>query len=111
MHGLPRILQTRADYERALAMAASAACRPADALPHFVGLLESRWAYQFDRLLTENEHPDGAAPDYLVSEAEGEDGTLVRAQHRRAEQPGAKIHRLGYTVAEVTAIIAQLESM
>ena len=112
MIDLPSTLQTRADFDRAIAMAKAGECRPSEVAPYFTGLLASRWAYEFDRVLAVAELPDGELPEYLVTAAAAEnEDDPVRAQSKRTEQVGAKIFQLGYTVAEVKQIITELESL
>jgi len=108
MHDIPHTLQTRADYDRALEMARTGAVQPGRAAPHFAGLLASRFSYEFDRELTEDEQPDGEAPEYLIIE-DSEDQS--RRQLVRREQPTARIFALGYSVAEVEQILEELESL
>lgn len=108
MHGIPKYLQTREDYDRAAEMARADRSLAAKALRHFHGLLASRFAYEFDRDLGVDESPDGEAPDYLVM-PEGDDAP--RSQLIRREQATARLFALGYTVAEVEAVVSELESM
>lgn len=108
MYGLPNTLQTRTDYDRALDMARTGTVPGAAVARHFAGLLASRFAYEFDRTLTEHEEPSGGAPEYLV--IPGSDET-PRRQLIRREQPSARINALGYSVAEVEQIVAELESL
>lgn len=108
MHGIPKYLQTREDYDRAAQIAHVEKSLAHQALRHFQGLLSSRFAYEFDRELAVDEAPDGAAPDYLVI-PESDDSP--RRQLVRREQAGARIFALGYAVAEVEEIISELESM
>lgn len=108
MYGLPNALQTRTDYDRALDMARTGAVPAAAVARHFAGLLAGRFAYEFDRELAEGEEPSGTAPDYLVI-AGDDDGP--RRQLIRREQPSARINALGYSVAEVEQIVAELEAL
>lgn len=110
MHGIPNILQTKVDFERVRAMAVAGECPAAAAVRHFSGLLEARWAYEFSRELADEEQPDGEMPEYLVTQTEDE-SVSKKVQHIRKEQPGAKLFLLGYTVADVEAIITQLEAL
>jgi len=108
MHGIPKYLQTREDYDRAVDLARSDRTLAPKALRHFQGLLAGRFAYEFDRELAADDVPDGAEPDYLVL-PESDDSP--RRQLVRREQAGARIFALGYAVAEVEEIISELESM
>ena len=107
MISIPVVLQTQADYMRALDKARNQEkYRPA-VIGHLRGLLAGRWAYVYDRELSEGEEPDGASAEYKVVQDE-ESGD--RAQLRRQEQPQAAIFQLGFTVAEVEAYISELEA-
>lgn len=106
MHGKPRHLKTRDDYERMHAAALSGGIKPADMLSVWRGLLAGARSYVFDRVLAEGE-PQGPSHEYILLEQE--DGT--RRQERLADDPSAMIHRLGYTVAEVESRIAALEQL
>lgn len=106
MHSIPRILQTRTDFDEALRMARSGEAHPPVVATHFTGLLESSKHYVFDKLLTEGVEPDGGMPAYCVLDATEQ--TPSRAQLVQATNPEARIFSLGYTVAEVETIITEL---
>lgn len=107
MINTPKALQTKQDFDRALASAQEDLSQKAIVVKHFKGLIEGAYQYDFDRNLGETEEPDGIMPDYFVVEA-SED--TPRHQLRRVENPSARIFQLGYTISEVQAIIDQLEA-
>ena len=112
MYGIPKILQTRADFDFCLVAAKSGTANPHDALQHFRGLISSAQAYVFDKTLVANEPPSGKQPDYFVSEEKDEEaGEIVRTQYRMGTDNSARIFSLGYTIDEVTAIITDLETL
>lgn len=110
MYGVPKVLATRADFERVHHMALSGECAPEQALAQWRGLLDGRLAYEHDRVLADGEAPDGAEPEYRVLEEEREDGSVERVQYRLVDQPHARIYRLGFSIAEVEARITDLEA-
>lgn len=108
MYGYPKTIATRADAEYLLGYLGSPWATPENiqrGLLFFEGMLAHSKAYVFDRNLAEAEEPTGPAPDYIVLVQE--DGT--RRQEVLADDPAALIHRLGYTVAEVEAIITDIK--
>lgn len=108
MISIPTVLNTRADYDRALDKARKGEQQTADVLQHFVGLCENRFTYVFDKSLTEQQEPDGETPDYIVlTDSE----TEQRTQLKRVEMINAAIFTLGYTVAAVKKIIKELEAL
>lgn len=107
MISIPGTLNTRADYERALAKALLGEQPASEVLPHFVGLCENRFSYQFDKDLAKDEQADGDAPEYIV--LADEDGS--RKQLKRKEMKNAPIFALGYTVKQVNSIIKDLEAL
>ncbi len=109
MHGIPRVLQTRADFDEALAMVASGEAHASQVIPHFAGLIESSKHYVFDKLLPEGTEPDGGMPTYCVLEPTEQ--TPARVQLVQATDPEARIFSLGYTVAEVESIITELGAL
>ena len=112
MYGIPKILQTRADFDFCLVAAKSGTANPHDVLQHFRGLISSAQAYVFDKTLVANEQPSGKQPDYFVSEEKDEEaGEIVRTQYRMGTDNSARIFSLGYTIDEVTAIITDLETL
>ena len=113
MIGIPKILKTRADYERLHAAALAGELRP-----HQVAALLGRWQallerhhYVYDRVLAADESPDGPEPDYRAITETAEDGTETRSQYRREEDPTARIHAIGFSVAEAEAAITDLEAV
>lgn len=109
MHGTPRILQTRADFDEALRMARDGEAHPPIVAAHFAGLIESSKHYVFDKLLPEGTVPDGGMPTYCVLAVTEQ--TPVRVQLVQATDPEARIFSLGYTVAEVESIITELGAL
>jgi hypothetical protein len=109
MHGIPRILQTRADFDLALAMARSGEAHPPIVAAHFAGLIEASRTYVFDKVLAEGEAPDGSMPAYCV--LEGSEALPTRAQLKQVTDPVARLFALGYTVAEVETIITELGAL
>ena len=107
MQGIPKILQTRADFDLALDMARSDEASLRTVASHFVGLIESAHRYVYDRDMSDGEAPDGVMPDYCVTEATEADP--VRRQLKREVDPSARLFELGYTIGDVRAIITDLE--
>jgi hypothetical protein len=108
MIGAPKHLNTKDDYEYAHALATEGKI-PADAMrKQWEGLLATRQVYAYDRDLGATEDPDGPEPEYRVITDTAEDGTETRKQYKLGPNPGAAIDRLGYTVAEVEAKLAEL---
>jgi hypothetical protein len=106
MQGIPKILQTREDFDLTLALArAGEAHKPAVA-KHFAGLAESARHYVFDKILAAQEPPTASMPAYCVIEASEQDP--ARRQLKLAVDPQARIFALGYTLAEVESIITEL---
>lgn len=108
MISIPTVLNTRADYDRALGKARKGEQPAAEVLPHFIGLRDNRYTYVFDKLLAENEQPDGGRPEYIVLD---DSETEQRTQLKRTEMTNAAIFTLGYTVAAVKKIIKELEAL
>lgn len=108
MISIPSILNTRADYDRALSKAKKGEQPAAHVLPHFIGLRDNRYHYVFDKHLANDEQPTGQSPDFIVlHDSESEQIT----QLKREEMKDALIYKLGYTVKEVTQIINELEAL
>lgn len=106
MQGIPKILQTRADFDSALELARSGEASRGTVASHFAGLVESAHRYAFDRDLAEGEAADGDLPAYCVIEATELD--LVRQQLKREVDSSARLFALGYTLAEVESIVTEL---
>lgn len=109
MQKIPKILQTRADFDLALSLARSGSESKSVVARHFAGLVESAQHYAFDRVLAAAEAPDGALPIYCVTEASDQDP--VRRQLKRVVDPDARLFALGYTLPEVQAFITELEAI
>lgn len=113
MRGLPKIIRTRNDIEVLMAYLGTPAATPdrvAWGLRQLRGLLASRQRYEFDRVLTEGEDPDGPEPEYRVLPGQGE-AQDERHQFQLADDPTGRIYRLGLTDAEVRDWIEQLEAL
>lgn len=109
MQGLPKILQTREDFDLALALARAGKVAASTLARHFTGLVESAHRFVFDRVLTATGAPDGILPNYCVTEATDQDP--VRRQLKRTVDAQARLFTLGYTLAEVQTIITELEAI
>lgn len=108
MQGLPKILQTRSDFDLALDMARAGEASAHAVALHFAGLIESAHRFDFDRVLLDTEASDGALPEFCITEATEQDP--VRRQLKRTIDPDARLFALGYTLAEVQSIVTELES-
>jgi hypothetical protein len=107
MHGFPRKLATRHDYERLHAAAVDGQANRVEMLRRWRSLLATRQHYVFDRTLATEEQPDGTEPEYRVlDDDEGE-----RSQFRLTDAPNALITRLGYSAADVEMKITELEAL
>lgn len=109
MHGIPKILQTRADFDESLALARSGQAHADTVARHFAGLVESAHHYAFEKLLSEGQEPDGAMPEYCVLEPTEQNP--ARTQLKLSIDPQARLFALGYTVAEVESIITELGAL
>jgi len=109
MNGIPRILQTRADFDFALNSAIAGEVDKHLVISIFVGLIESSKKYVFDRALTADELPDGDSPIYYVIEPTDTD--LVRRQIKLVADKSSRLLALGYSISEVNAIIKELEGV
>ena len=108
MKGLPKLLQTREDFNEALALAETDKSIAHALANQFKGLLESSYKYEFDKNLAENELPDGELPDFVVVEKNDEQN-IKRHQLKRVIDENARLFSLGFDVATVTIIINKLE--
>lgn len=108
MYGYPKIIKTRHDVEYLVGYLGSKWATQANierGLAFLRGLRDNTTRYVFDRVLAESEQPDGDEPDYRV--LENDDGE--REQFKLEEDPGARIHKLGFTQAEVQQLIDTIE--
>jgi hypothetical protein len=108
MYGYPKTIETKTDVAALTDYMGSKWATQENidkSLDFLRGLIESRKAYFFDKNLAEGEEPTGSAPEYIVLEQE--DGT--RRQEALADDPNARIYRMGFTVDEVQALIDQIE--
>lgn len=108
MIGIPKILQTRADFDLALDMARRGDASRAEVARHFRGLIEAAHYYTFDRHLAEGEAPDGEPPEYCV--VDSAEVQSERRQEKRVVDTSARLFQLGYTLDEVQSIIDELEA-
>lgn len=108
MYGVPKTLNTKQDYERVHSLALSGEASQEEVKKHWQGLINSRMKYEFDRVLSESEDPDGPAPDFIVLDVKLDDNTIERRQQKLVSNPNAAIFRLGYNVAEVESKINEL---
>lgn len=108
MHGIPRILQTREDFDLAILSARSGDADRHTVAQHLRGLIEAAQHYIYDRDLAPAELPDGAMPEFCVTEATEQDP--VRRQLVRVVDPGARLFALGFTQAEIESLITELEA-
>ena len=106
MQGIPKILQTREDFDSALALARAGEVSTQTVANHFAGLAESAQHYVFDKTLAAAEQPTGPMPAYCVIEATEQNPT--RQQLRLAVDPQARLFDLGYILAEVQSIVTEL---
>ena len=96
MIGIPRVLQTKADFDDMEAMVKLGEVRAADLAKHYKGLLECRYTYVFDKILNSDgdSDADGDMPDYCHAvDPESEQIT----QLKRVEDPSARAITLGFT--------------
>lgn len=108
MRGYPKRIATKHDVEVLMGYLGSGWAtedNKAKGLAFMQGLIEQSKGYVFDRNLAEAEAPTGPAPGCIVLVQE--DGT--RRQEVLTDDPAAMIYRLGYTVAEVEAMITKIE--
>lgn len=92
MIGIPRVLQTKADFDDMEAMVKLGEVRASDLAKHYKGLLECRYTYVFDKIL--NGDADGDMPDYCHT-VDPESGQTT--QLKRIEDPSARAITLGFT--------------
>lgn len=108
MYGIPRVLQTRADFDLAVSLARSGEADRHAAAQHLRGLIEATRHYVYDRDLAPAEPPDGAPPEFCVVDATEQDP--VRRQLVRVVDPSARLFALGFTQQEAEALITELEA-
>lgn len=127
MHGFPKVLKTKQDFERCHERVPSEAIDNAKKIGAWNGLLsgrykhmftkgkmlaawqallDSRFKYVFDRTLAEDEDPDGPEPDYRVVEDDG----LGRRQYKLVEDKSARIYKLGFSADEIENKKSELEA-
>jgi hypothetical protein len=108
MQGLPKILQTREDFDLALELARAGEVVASNVARDFEGLIGSAHHFVFDRELSVSETADGIMPDFCVTEATEQDP--LRRQLKLSVDADARLFALGYTLAEAQSIISELES-
>lgn len=115
MRGVPRILKTRADFERCQAMARDGRLGQNSLrrlFAHWEGLLAGRYYYVLDRVLADTEEPDGSPPEYIVREVDDEDsGETRREQLKRVERVPSALERIGVSVSDAEDAMTELEGM
>lgn len=112
MYGIPKILQTRNDFDSCLTAAKSGEASAAAVIMHFRWLITSSQTYIFDKTLSEDEQPSGEMPEYCIAEQKDEVTAVVtRAQYKLTTDTNARIFELGYTIENVEQIIAELEEL
>jgi len=108
MYGYPKIIKTRHDVEYMVGYLGSkwaTAENVERGLAFLRGLRDNTTRYVFDRVLGENESPDGDEPQYRV--LTNDDGE--REQFVLEEDPTARIQKMGFTKAEVQNLIDTIE--
>ncbi len=108
MYGYPKIIKTRHDVEHLTSYLGSKWATQANierGLAFLRGLQDNTTRYVFDRILAAGEQPTGDEPQYRV--LTNDDGE--REQFTLEEDPTARIHRLGFTQAEVQQFIDTIE--
>lgn len=116
MRGIPKnALMTREDFELLQQMARDGELRPQHVgrlKQQWQGLLNGRKVYVFDRPLADGEEPDGPEPDYRVLERKDEaTGEITRVQYKLVDDDTCRMVKLGYTAADVTAMIDELDGL
>lgn len=113
MRGVPKnALMTRNDFELLQQRARDGELRPRqveELKSRWQALLNGRLVYVFDRELTDTENPDGSEPDYRVVEDYDEStGETIRKQFKLVDDSTCRMAKLGYTEADVDAMIDEL---
>jgi len=110
MYGYPKIIKTRHDVEYMVGYLGSkwaTAENVERGLAFLRGLRDNTTRYVFDRVLGENESPDGDEPQYRV--LTNDDGE--REQFVLEEDPTARIQKMGFTKAEVQNLIDTIKGV
>ncbi len=109
MYGYPKSIKTRFDVEYLAGYLGSDWATPDNVqrgLGFLRGLRDNTQHYVFDRVLSESETPDGVEPEYKVMT---DDEAGERHQFVLTDNPNAPIHKLGFSVPEVQAMIDMTE--
>lgn len=107
MHGFPKHLNTKADFDTVHQLVLSGELPAQPLIEAYRALLNTRQHYVFERWLGADEAPPGPEPQYRVMEQE-RDGKMQRALYRLVDDPNARIRQLGFSVAEVEARMAEV---
>lgn len=101
MRGFPKHLNSKADYYYIKENFPASKWKP-----HWQQLLDERFGWFWTNDLESAE--EGITDDtHKVVENKGTDGTTTYAQYELKENPDAKIFRIGFTVEEVEAGLAE----
>lgn len=109
MYGYPKSIKTRFDAEHLATYLNSNWATPENVqrgLSYLRGLRDNTQHYVFDRALAEGEEPGGSEPGFRVMT---DDETAERSQFVLTDNPNAPIHKLGFSVPEVRAMIDEIE--
>lgn len=101
MHGFPKYLNSRADYENIIRDFGYTG----EVKQAYQALLNTACHYVFDRELASGEDPDGPEPEYRVMEEQMPDGTIKRIQFKLVDDPDSKLKQLGFTRQEVEEVV------
>lgn len=110
MHGIPKRLMTKADFDNIQKAVQNDEIPATEAVARLRALIDTQDKYVFDRLLSADETADGPEPDYRVVEDE-RDGVSERVQFKRTADTNCAMVRLGYTQVDVEAKITLLEAI
>ncbi|NNC24256.1 hypothetical protein HKX42_00140 [Salinisphaera sp. USBA-960] len=109
MYGFPKHIATRNDVDllmNYLNTDWATSDHKARGVNMLQGLIDSQQAYFFDRVLADNESPDGSAPAYIVLT---DDDSGQRRQLKLQSDSGALIHQIGLTEADAQDMITQIQ--
>ena len=106
MRGKPKYLNTKQDYLNLLNMTEAQGVTKADKEEALKELLDNREDWFFDKVTSENEGINDATHKVIINE--DVDGAKTYAQYILKKNDGATIYRLGFTIEEVNALLANL---